>query len=1807
MSDQGTFGSSSYQHQPGSPSGFSRISGLTDLQYTCEEREQQLQEHLQLFSEPPSSAAPVPLSPTSLTGAGQQQGLYQQLGGLSGVQSANWGFGFSAMQLHQPGVGLNPRVYSYTGAHGAPAKEFLQFAWKEALQLITQCSGDPPALTLANTLMTYTPPNSGAGVFLARVWDALGPAVALSGQGDYAHPLVPEGYRAAVLRDFPGDSARAAFLEAKIEEYCNPDGKLVLLFRTDRGRHTLVQIPNQQQSGSGQQRGSGSQQQQPAVSQHLEFAQRRMEQLKLDIEQAEVQMGPLVYEPTQPRPTSTEIKAARAAVQEAGKQLAKLELELSQIPEPGQPAIPVQQPPAEQESAEQLPADAAQQQAAESEDKPDYPAARTRRATGGTAAAVKGSQEGVAEGDMPALETAYATSELEDFQQRVSVAKVLLVYEQEELQKLELRRGAWDRAQSEIPRQRELSNRIAQLNSQYAELLTATRPQPQQQQQQGLEGGTIGGLVKAYQHPKLGLPITPGLLVYLLLRAAFEAVYVVAHTLDESSYRALRQREGQSVQSWGGMIQELSLCYPSMPAKEHVRIFIDGILDVPTRERLDAYRLNNPTVSWLLPDAISQTNKFVNAEADQLSDQLKSEQFSSMQRQKLQDRLRQLQRHAGGVSVPAAAAPGGPAGTAPSNPGGSGGAAALKQKPRTSFRTRRELNSYLSAHCVVHPKASHTNGACKEQEAVLNRQHLSFLVKEVPADTTPVPDQQFTASAALSRQYGFPAQPTGGAFSQPGFYHPQPTGSIIWTQEQPFSNWGGSQAGDSEWGFAAQPRGPLQGGNRGGRLGPGGPGRQLQGGGVPRVQGLEVPAPHPEQPCHFCRWPGGHFPFLCGWKWPWAANRGFRGPQPNSPPELVQLFEERCKLMPPGMRPGDLFGDWYYLHRAVVPPGYRQGIESQLNQPPGLQRGPQQQQHQQGQGPGPQHWGALRGELTAEGNIYLAQLEAGLLQPPQLFINKIPPHAEQQWLPMAAGREHLFSTDILQRVAAASSAAPAQQQQQQPECSQQQQPQGEERACALPRSFLQLPPGAVDPQPPAGTGSGPAAQPGRQVQFSEQPVQPGDGPAAAAGGRGVNWESGRGAEQGDSAAVQQLQQRLDRLELELRSQHRRTSRLRTIVRETLGQQRQFWRQLLSDGTPSAGGTGSDPLQQRGGSDTQSAAAEELEQPAALLTSEGQQQQQQRQFDSHVPELAQTLRLLMQEAGVTSGDPDSAAKGLLAILQQARGGKRFTLDRLINDSPQTGFTLVLSDGTQHLLARICWDSGATISIVDSATARLMGWRWHKSPLTLVLANATKGMVVGMTEPAWGVFAAGTPHESRALFQALVVDGVGAICQLIGGKDQLHAHRLSLHPHLQQLQLPAVGGETCSIKLSSYELRPSQQAAAALVQQVQELSGLYETAMVGLMQLQDIDEGDFKADPAADAALNAAYQAAMAAQASSAAVPTAAAVQQQGSGGTAGSTPVSPGPVPQQFTSASAPAATHAATASAAGAGSTACTASSGDSSDTGDSGATQGPEVTEVAGVSSAAFSASSGQPGDASTQAPIQGSGGVAAALAQAASSPPSQGSQVHLAELLHSQVLTYRPAAYFRWVASFSSVLFLVLGFCFSLAACWVTQFLLFPTGPLFLAAVHYLCLTWDFKHSSYRFQQALNRPSAPAAADQPPPDPGESASSQQQPSQTFLQRQAAWFCRKAKGLPPTGAQRRYLKRQQSAAAAATAATRGAARVGFLGKMSSSSILLLLMLVLVGGVTACGATPGLLVGWGEVTNNLAAWELSHLARWRFL
>ena len=223
--------------------------------------------------------------------------------------------------------------------------------------------------------------------------------------------------------------------------------------------------------------------------------------------------------------------------------------------------------------------------------------------------------------------------------------------------------------------------------------------------------------------------------------------------------------------------------------------------------------------------------------------------------------------------------------------------------------------------------------------------------------------------------------------------------------------------------------------------------------------------------------------------------------------------------------------------------------------------------------------------------------------------------------------------------------------------------------------------------------------------------------------------------------------------------------------------------------------------------------------------------QQHLLSSRLQPLASELQQLMDQHGVKQGSSDPT--GLYAIRLALTKGHRYTLDHFLNQSPQTGFSLGLRNGQLVVPPKAISDSGCTFSLVDQSWADAVGWQYRPTKIRLTLADNTSSRVVGITEPAWGLVAAGTPQESIALIMALVVKGAGETFQLAVGKEHLALHSAWVQQDAQVFSYLSTAGERCSLPVQCHEGEPAAALLAAAGRSKMRASELREVARVATL--------------------------------------------------------------------------------------------------------------------------------------------------------------------------------------------------------------------------------------------------------------------------------------------------------------------------------------------------------------------------------------
>jgi hypothetical protein len=157
-----------------------------------------------------------------------------------------------------------------------------------------------------------------------------------------------------------------------------------------------------------------------------------------------------------------------------------------------------------------------------------------------------------------------------------------------------------------------------------------------------------------------------------------------------------------------------------------------------------------------------------------------------------------------------------------------------------------------------------------------------------------------------------------------------------------------------------------------------------------------------------------------------------------------------------------------------------------------------------------------------------------------------------------------------------------------------------------------------------------------------------------------------------------------------------------------------------------------------------------------------------------------------------------------------------LDTFQNARPEEGVSIVLPNGTvihPHTVV----DNGCTACLFDKVAMRRSGWRYRHADISLILADGTTSKVVGIAEPAWMVFAAGTPDEARVMVQPLVVEGVNSTFTCAVSKDIMHKLNEFVIPDEQAFSYRAAAGHRASVPVISYQTTSTESAHTCSVEQ------------------------------------------------------------------------------------------------------------------------------------------------------------------------------------------------------------------------------------------------------------------------------------------------------------------------------------------------------------------------------------------------------
>jgi hypothetical protein len=217
-----------------------------------------------------------------------------------------------------------------------------------------------------------------------------------------------------------------------------------------------------------------------------------------------------------------------------------------------------------------------------------------------------------------------------------------------------------------------------------------------------------------------------------------------------------------------------------------------------------------------------------------------------------------------------------------------------------------------------------------------------------------------------------------------------------------------------------------------------------------------------------------------------------------------------------------------------------------------------------------------------------------------------------------------------------------------------------------------------------------------------------------------------------------------------------------------------------------------------------------------------QARQQRAYEASKPRLVAQLQQLIHNHNVRPGQSNTT--GLMAINSKLRAGKRFVLDRFLNDTPQTGYTLLLPNG-ECVQGDTKVDTGASSTLANRRWAEQNGIRFYPTSVQLRLADSSLGRVAGITEPMWGVVAAGTRHQATAMLQALVIDNAPDVFELLTAKDHLHDLNAWVMPRDQLFSYQTDAGHRHTVPVECYH---NTEIGAVGMAQPAVLSGSYALA-------------------------------------------------------------------------------------------------------------------------------------------------------------------------------------------------------------------------------------------------------------------------------------------------------------------------------------------------------------------------------------------
>ena len=1169
--------------------------------------------------------------------------------------------------------------------HAEAAAQVINTADMLMREQVRRGSGDAAPATLYACLLDQTKEHSGQRDLFVKAWSYLNEAVAAAAKGEFSARPYPDDFVELVTSGFTAEEHRLQHLQEKLDFYLHPPSKLVKLYHRDRNAGQLIEYVSSS-STAGLNPAYDQQQLETVTTTAAARLDQQMTSLTAALDKLTNNLPEMPMPPKRTRPSKNLLNDLNQVIQNLQGELyeyGKQHIHYAPVRKAVNAALPpaVKLPPAPAAAASDTPTKY-------SDAERDACLARVAELVQTRTTAMDQHLEGTAR-EVEWLE--YAT--LHESYLLVSA----------EAMKLE--------------------DRLYELEQRKRALLTPSAAAVQQSL------AVKPSLVQGYHHDQLGFVVTPSLAIYYIMRATYEAVYQLAGKLDAEGYRRLRQQKGQDLRSWGSHVQAMAASFPNLRDDEHRAVYQEGLSDPQLKRELKQHRRQNPDKGNNLASLIQLTQSMADREVELLSETVESAQTSAADKQAAGKRLNELlvlmghgtAAHLHLSSIDDGAGADGTT-KVPSKE-------ALKLK-RSDFRTAQAFNAYCGANCVIHStaKVKHTNRQCSLQRDQLDKLHGSFyhpvtgMVGQLEHDSEATPQQQqpywpppMGPPAMLGYHHGYGPHMgygyAGSDWSMPTYGAPStlPAPSMAHT----------------EMGMAAntikdeRQRGLLNPGNRQQPRRPGWGGRPP----AAAAAAGNLPMPPPDkryQNCEHCGWKTTHFPYVCSYKFPHLASPSFNQPTENTRPELKQMYAEGVRLMPPGMPLGGLLPEWLDRHRQLLG-GHAERIQRDIAKMASNPQAPALVAVEE-------YAGMALGCAAAVGDDDDPDQTWTALQ--KLYGKALYPDLT----PAQKGHSSSSSSNCEPHI---------------------------EYAAAFPMGFLQK------EKPPASTPA--ASQPVATRPLAPKPP----------------------AEQQQTITPKQMQQMADHLMLCL-----------NMLRNPAGQAP---RQAPPESAAYAAAASSGSLATK-----------------HVNFVDEMEAKQQQSYEASKPGMVEQLKELIRTHGVKPGQPNSA--GLRAINTKLRGGKRFTLDRFINDSPQTGYSLLLANGSS-VQCNTKSDTGCSQTLADRRFVDRVGIRHYPTSVKLRLADSTLGNVVGITEPFYGVVAAGTEHQGSAILQALVIENAAPVFELLTAKDHHHDLDAWVMPRDQLFSYRTDAGHRHTVPVECYYT--TETGAAGAVQH-QVLPGSYALA-------------------------------------------------------------------------------------------------------------------------------------------------------------------------------------------------------------------------------------------------------------------------------------------------------------------------------------------------------------------------------------------